>query len=275
MGIADDIRSRLDDYLEFNQELHPRGHLGASIIGRTCEREIWYGFRWAKWPKHSARMLRLFERGHKEEHRFESWLTAISDKFWAVHPDTGNQFRVSALRGYFGGSLDGIVRNPAGHKGDYLTEFKTHGLKSFEKLIIQGVKVSKPEHYIQMQIYLHHYPKLKGAIYFAICKNDDALHIEFVEYDQEAAEAAMKKAGKILLSTDPPERFDKASTFSFQCKYFCDFSDICHSNVAPKKSCRNCEDIRLTDDGWQCNVTSEILSEKSQLLGCAKYKRLF
>ena len=46
------------------------GHLGASILGRDCPREIWYSFRWVHREKHEPRMLRLFIRGHLEEPRF-------------------------------------------------------------------------------------------------------------------------------------------------------------------------------------------------------------
>lgn len=275
MGIAEDVKDSINAHLEANQEATPRSHLGASVIGKKCTREIWYGHRWAKFPKHEGRMLRLFDRGHKEEFRFTEWLNAVSDKFWPHHPDTNEQFRVTDLKGYFGGSLDGIVRNPAGHKGDFLTEFKTHSLKSFEKLVLQGVKKAKPEHYAQMQIYLHHYPKLKGALYFAICKNDDQLHIEFVDRDEDCAKEHIQKAAYILTSDSPPERLLDASPFNFYCKYFCDFTDTCLSDAAPKKSCRTCAEIRLTDEGWLCNKTSEILSTEQQLVGCDKYKRLF
>lgn len=53
-----------------------RAHLGGSMIGRACDREIWYGFRWAKAPKFEARMHRLFQRGHKEEFTFVKHLRA-------------------------------------------------------------------------------------------------------------------------------------------------------------------------------------------------------
>jgi len=65
--------------IEFDKDQEPpfRNHLGGSMIGRPCDREIWYGFRWAKVPSFGARMLRLFERGHKEEFRFVRYLRRI------------------------------------------------------------------------------------------------------------------------------------------------------------------------------------------------------
>lgn len=54
-----------------------RSHLGGSMIGRKCEREIWYGFRWAARSKFQGRILRLFQRGHLEEFRFVRYLEQI------------------------------------------------------------------------------------------------------------------------------------------------------------------------------------------------------
>lgn len=52
---------------EKRQDVLPRGHLGASQMGKSCMRQVWYGFRWAKLDRHTGRMLRLFRRGHNEE----------------------------------------------------------------------------------------------------------------------------------------------------------------------------------------------------------------
>ena len=36
-------------------------HLGASIIGKDCERALWYDFRWVTRWAFTGRMLRLFD----------------------------------------------------------------------------------------------------------------------------------------------------------------------------------------------------------------------
>ena len=46
-----------------------RDHLGASIIGKSCERALWYDFRWVTPSRFSGRLLRLFETGQLEEDR--------------------------------------------------------------------------------------------------------------------------------------------------------------------------------------------------------------
>lgn len=51
-----------------------RTHLGASVLGRKCLRQIWYGWRWMHITQHQGRLLRLFNRGHREEPAFVALL---------------------------------------------------------------------------------------------------------------------------------------------------------------------------------------------------------
>ena len=53
-----------------------RTHLGASQVGGRCARQAWYGFRKVHRTSHGGRILRLFDRGHEEEHRVVRWLRA-------------------------------------------------------------------------------------------------------------------------------------------------------------------------------------------------------
>lgn len=69
------IASRIDHAVREQHARRPaRGHLGASSIGSRCVRQVWYGFRWAYQQQHLGRMLRLFQRGHDEEHNLNRYL---------------------------------------------------------------------------------------------------------------------------------------------------------------------------------------------------------
>lgn len=70
------IVKKLDKHVEaaLNRQGDGRGHLGASVLGRECVRQIWYGWRWARITQHQGRMLRLFDRGHREEPALVRWL---------------------------------------------------------------------------------------------------------------------------------------------------------------------------------------------------------
>lgn len=59
-----------------------RNHLGGSMIGHECTRALYYNFHWMVRPKFEARMLRLFDRGHKEEFRFVKYLRDAGVEVW-------------------------------------------------------------------------------------------------------------------------------------------------------------------------------------------------
>ena len=153
--IAKQILADIDDYCaEIYNDGH-RNHLGASLIGDDCARKLYYSFRWAKHEKFSGRMQRLFNRGHREEERFVDWLRGIGFQVWEVTPE-GNQHRIKAVQGHFGGSLDGVGVTPDKYKINepLLLEFKTNGTGSaFTKLKEKGVAVAKPQHFAQMSVY--------------------------------------------------------------------------------------------------------------------------
>ena len=79
----------------------------------------------------------------------------------------------------------------------HVVEFKTHGLKSFRELVAKGVTEAKPQHWAQMQIYMH-LTGLTRAMYVAICKDTDDLHVERVRADTDAAERLLAKASRVI-----------------------------------------------------------------------------
>src|ERR1035437_5252337 len=190
--------------LERSQEDGMRAHLGASDIADTCDRKIWYGFRWATVTRHAARTLRLFNRGHREEERFVGWLRAAGIEIDPFDPKTGEQWRISGCNGHFGGSLDGVAWNVPGieqyncsPQDKILVEFKTHNDKSFTKLQVEGVKKSKPQHFAQMQVYMIKMG-LPLALYLAINKNTDEIHAEFVPTDGITGDLMERRADHII-----------------------------------------------------------------------------
>lgn len=60
-----------------HEDTVPRGHLGASVIGKKCYRQTYYGWRWALPKNFEGRMLRLFATGFKYEHRFIALLSLL------------------------------------------------------------------------------------------------------------------------------------------------------------------------------------------------------
>ena len=71
--LVDTIDLQIEDAsIDLFEDGH-RKHLGASLIGDACSRKLWYTFRWVKKADFSSKtrsngqVLRLFNRGHREE----------------------------------------------------------------------------------------------------------------------------------------------------------------------------------------------------------------
>lgn len=314
-----------------------RRHLGGSMIGKACERELYYSFRWFKRPDFKGRMLRLFDRGHSEEFKnvallrsqgieirayamrlmyhseSDSYFTLDWDDAAAHEPGAGDdvtadewhvtraemqgvkltQWRISDVNGHFGGSTDGEAVAPFDipvlefvpgrglvdttgevipHGEKFLLEFKTHNTKSFVNLVGEGVKAAKPIHWTQMQIYMHK-RGYKFALYMAINKNDDDLHIEIVRYNPTEGPKLVEKAARVIYADKVPNRIGKHASW-VDCKW-CDFSKICHygDQTLIDRNCRTCQFSQPVDGGeWRCNKWNAIIPVDAVLKGCDSHK---
>jgi hypothetical protein len=225
-----------------------RRHLGASLIGRDCAFSLWLGFRWAKVSRFKERILRLFNRGHLEEAHFLAMLESAKIPIWYETPE-GGQFKFSDIQGHFGSSLDGVVKIPELLGKPAYAEFKTHNDKSFNKLVKEGVRDSKFEHFVQMQICMNAH-NLKYGVYFAVNKNDDTLHIEIIEVDKVTVKNYLTRAKGVIYAKDGLPRISNKSSW-WQCK-FCDHLDICHNKAKPEINCRTCVYAEAVNGGWHC-----------------------
>lgn len=273
------VLAAINNALERVQEDGWRAHLGASVIGRQCDRQIWYGFRWAKVVRFAGRQLRLFNRGHREEERFVAWLRDAGIVIFPLDPTTEQQWRVTAVNGHFGGSFDGIAIHVPGVEqfglsvaDPVLTEFKTHNDKSFKKVQAEGVRKSKPEHYAQMQSYMK-LKNLKLGLYLAINKNDDEIHAEFVPYDGLTADLMIARAAHIIPLPTPPRRVSEDPSW-FVCR-FCDHKESCHSRQPMAINCRTCIFSSPINDGqWHCQKWNGVIPLETQKKGCEQYSQI-
>ncbi len=272
---SDTVGAIFKAYEDASKAEGPRSHLGASLIGEECERKLWYGFRWAGAEDFEGRMLRLFKRGHLEELRFIEDLRLIGVTVHEVNPETGEQFRVSAIGGHFGGSMDGcaigVLEAP---KTWHVLEFKTHGDKSFKELAAKGVRGAKPQHYVQMQIYMG-LTGMTRAYYLAVNKNDDNIYSERIEFCEVTFKANLDKARRVIFASRPPEKISQYPEY-WKCKW-CTFMPICHQGKAPLENCRTCRHAQPREDGaarWHCTLHDEDLTTDKQLKGCSQWENV-
>lgn len=251
-----------------------RGYLGASVLGKECERQLWYDFRWAHdAEKFSGRMLRLFATGDVEEGRLKEDLRAIGVEVLDVDPATGEQWAVAFANGHARGHADGRLLNvPSAEKTEHLFEAKTHNDKSFKALVKDRVEKSKPVHFAQMQLYMHGLG-LTRALYLAKNKNDDELYAERVKYDAAAALKLVARAERIVAAhAAPPKLFeDPEAKMAWVCRS-CPALGVCHHGEFARRNCRTClHSTPVADGGWQCARFNRPLSIEDQRAGCAHH----
>lgn len=266
-----------------------RSHLGASVIGKQCYRQIWYSWRWVKAQVITSRLQRLFNRGHWEELVVvKSLLDAgvkvtgitidqsIRDIFKTIFnhdlPEASQEHATFAF-GHGGGSKDGsLYKVHDAPKTAHLLEVKTAHRKGFARMKNNGMKKAEPGHYTQTQIYMHLF-KLKRALYIMVCKDNDERHYQRIKYDKKHALESIKKAEQIVQSETPPTKINQDPSF-YLCRW-CDYKQICHSKVPVEKNCRTCRNADILDEGvWACSISKKSKkprSYKKQRRGCGKW----
>ena len=258
------IQALVDKHHESQAE-QPRGHMGCSQLGHACDRWLWLSFRWAVQPKFPGRILRLFRRGQMEEATIVSDLRAIG---LDVRGSGKQQTRVD-FGCHVSGSIDAVIESgvPEAPKKRHIAEFKTHSAKSFADLEKKGVADSKPEHWVQMQLYMHG-TKVDRALYLAVCKDDDRIYTERINYDQEAAEKAIERGHRLALDDHMPPPISTDPSW-YQCK-FCDAHEFCHESKTTKHvNCRTCAHSTATKASeWHCVRWDAVVPLEAQHTGC-------
>jgi len=255
-----------------------RAHLGASVIGRECNLQIWMMFRWFGTRNFPGRILRLFERGQREESWIVRDLRAAGMTVLDCDPETGKQFEYSKLGGHFGGSGDAQATGvPGGGDVLHVCEFKTHNAKSFGVLQKKGVQEAKPEHYTQTQLYMSWQGTTRG-LYVGVNKNTDDIYIERIKADTKVVEAAEAKAEAIIFGSGKPSQISTKATH-FKCR-FCDLKEYCHESKPPEKNCRTCVHSKPERDGtWRCSISQRawedskpVIDVERQKIGCDEWE---
>lgn len=261
-------------HYERNVDKRPRTSIGASEIGKPCDRALWYSFRHCGQPTFDGRMRRLFETGVLEEPRLIANLRAIGCEVQDKDNKTGKQFEFRALGGHVKGFMDACALGlPEAPKTWHVIDFKTASNKQFQIIRKKGIREAKPEYYAQVMIYMH-LSGMKRSMMIVKNKDNDALYAERFKYDKEEAKRILDRAKFIIECNTPPERISDDPD-QFVCK-FCTFRNLCHNldegpPVPVTVSCRNCVHSTPEMDGnqhWVCAFHKKDLSTADQVKAC-------
>jgi len=293
-GLEGKVFPHMSDAYRDEPEEGFRSHLGASLLGGECARDLWYGFHWYHKGKFNGKTLRLFNRGHLEEARFIALLLMIGVQVYQQDAE-GKQYRISELGGHLGGSGDGVgIGVPDNPGGPSLLEFKTHGETSFDELAGKswrkvhaglcdprepqlpfdgkGVRAAKFEHFVQMQTYMRKMGIMCG-LYMAVNKNTDDIYAEIVLLDADFADQFLQRGRQVIMMADPPKKLSESPGW-YGCKW-CNHKPVCHLKAVPEVNCRTCRFSEPVADGtWVCvnPVAPGPINKATQLKGCSHYE---
>lgn len=241
------FKKKEEDFLKSSK----RTHLGASQIGKFCDREIYYGLHSTTNVPKEGRMLRLFETGNQQEYRIALELKQLGIEVM-IEVDNihiKNMLLESGIRaglkgelsemhfedGNFKGSLDMLTRGWEENKEElFNTEIKTFSNKKFDLFKASGVKTSNYVYYVQAQMYMG-FKNLNRTILIGVNKDTDNIHSEVIHLDLDVFNLFRDRAKSILNMTITPER---PSAFTGECYWdahnvrgckYCDYKQKCWS----------------------------------------------
>jgi hypothetical protein len=114
------------------------------------------------------------------------------------------------------------------------------------------------------------------ALYGAVNKNTDELHLELVPVDTITADQFLDRGRQLVFTPTAPKKLSESPGW-FECK-FCDHRAVCHLKKDPERNCRTCWHSHPHEDGkWYCHFTptdQQVLTEDKQLSGCENYLKL-
>ena len=246
---------------------HSKG-LRVSSAGYTCNRRHWLDLHWfaAPFKPNTEQALRMF-RGQREE----PFLNALLVLAGGTHNEAP-VLESGRVRGkpdaLFIGLPDFEPNEPV------LVEMKCMGVLGFKELAKSGVKMSHPEYYTQLQLYLAMSGNQRG-LFFAINKNTDALHLEIIEHAPAFTSAKLEQLNAVAQLDIPPPVLKYGNTSKPPCSW-CPHKKTCFDKEEPLKNCRTCQHVRQTTMGSFVCMKKTLRNELTydeQLVGCSSYQR--
>ena len=286
--LEDRINDAIEEYSVSSLKQEPRTHLGISEIGSECVRQIWYKFRWMKFEEYEGRMLRLFQRGHREESRYINYLEGIGCKveqfaqeLW--YSQSLNDYKILELNADKSGgtgSYENVTNssfhiNQAKKLGFKLNQFRISSVMGHyggscdgkaitpwydDKLLVEFKTHNTKSftHYIDKGLH-----KSKPKHFNQMCGYGYHMGLQYAIYFPENKNDDDIKISVVKLDWQQGLRLEKRAAEvitsqeppakisenpSFFECTYCTFKNICHNNEIPIKNCRSCRLCKPVED---------------------------
>lgn len=206
------------------EEDTPRDYLGASSLGGSCERKIWYSYNQIPMTEpFNGKTWRIFGRGHTMEEELIRWLRKVGFEIQNEDPRNGGQlgFRTEDIAGH----IDGLITKSPHPDivAPCILEIKTVGSYSFKQIKSKGIEKARPEYYAQINLYMHHMKYAENAGMFVALNADNMeLYIERIDYNEDLVHSLGEKAKRIKNAEDVGgfQRLYEFEKNGFPCYWF-------------------------------------------------------
>lgn len=261
-----------------------RPYLGASQLGKACDRSLWLSFRWARERRLSAKSLKAIADGHHGETVMAERLAAVPGvQLWTVD-EKGQQFGFSDLNGHLRGHVDGLILGLLqAPKTPHIWEHKQVNEKKFAKLAALAAGDEKAAleawdtvYFVQAQLYMH-YTEFKRHYLTCSTPGGRAQTSCRTAYQPDVAEWAIARAKRIIDAARPPLKISEDPAY-WECK-FCDYHPLCHGREIAAVHCRTCAHStaistaseELDHPEWVCERHQRTLTPAEQPAGCSAH----
>lgn len=230
----------IDRALESQQAAQPRRqYLGASSIGDSCARKLWYRLHTDEPETFDAATIRRFNDGHRSEDVMAYHLRMVEGLELFTHDPKGQQFGFKdntlgplTFSGHYDGVILGILEAP---KTYHIWEHKAVNEKKFleaKKIKAIDEKAALQQwdkvYYAQAVIYMDYEGLDRHFLTICTPGMRDYTSIR-TNANPEYAAGLKAKAKRIINAENPPERIGGPDWY--ECKW-CPFYQGCHNAKA-------------------------------------------
>ena len=213
--IMDSLQKRIDSQ-------KPRSYMGASGLGTSCDRQLWYSYHQPK-NDYPPRVQMIFDLGNNIED-YVIWLLREAGFTIYEKDSSGEQF--GFVDGFIAGHIDGVIVGLPESAKPHLLEVKSANDKRFKDFQKKGCKAVEPKYWGQCHTYMLKM-KLEKSLFIVMNKNTCELYIERITLDENYANSLLLRGEELVAeeSENNVKRRYKKST-SFGCK-FCSWKEEC------------------------------------------------
>ena len=199
----------------------PRLYIGASIIGSSCMRQIWYAYQGKKTEPPISRHQRNLDIGNKFEGMVLDWLQDANVK--VVRPNSTNNYLAYTDKElpYFKGHADALLPDL-----NAIIDIKVIKSSSYNEFVRKGLKVWSQLYYAQLQAYMG-MANFPHAYLLALNKDSGELHDEQVEFNADYYKALKNRAKLVHRASSAPPKVSNNPAW-YICK-MCRYNKLCHA----------------------------------------------